>query len=209
MSPFSITLSISYLFITCIISQSITVEMYAHGFDQPSTHQWYSIIAINGGDNLAKPADIDHPIGHTIVLINEITGIVIDVIRFDTYYNSSADTHMLNYLNSITSIHTIVAIVTFDSQQYCTNTHSLLQSWGCNHGVPAHRESFLFIGTPSTTYNPSWQLCMLSAFNATPPYTNSSIPLFQTSNPTIYPTNNPTQTPTFIPTTSNPTTYMP
>ena len=202
------------------IGQSLRIEMYARGFDQShSSHGYYASIKLDGGPDLVEPnfrdmynmSEMYHPRGYNVVTIDELTGMFQNSAHFDTYTHPYADLDFLHFLNDLSSPHTIVAIVTFDSAaRYDNRSFSLLQAWGCALAPFGHRDAFLFLGAPSASYNPSWQTCATSTRYDSAIWDTFQVPLFESPEPSQHPSAVPTVAPTDVPTniasepTSNP-----
>eukprot|EP01083_Nonionella_stella_P290034 986873_1 len=180
-------------------TQHISLEFYSRGFDQPQTYGTRSYIKVNGVVYVGTR-------GHLVVVINTITGQVMDSVIYDTCYTKSGgyDAPLVTYLNSIPSADRIVAIVVHDDASGAPLTYNVLQSWGCANAVLTLRESFMFLGTP-TNLAPSWQTCQIHASNVDPIHVTVNLTISSTANPSYAPTNHPITT---APSSTQPGTIM-
>eukprot|EP01084_Bolivina_argentea_P013500 25355_1 len=180
-------------------TQHISLEFYSRGFDQPQTYGKKAYIKING-------VVYEGARGHLVVVINTITGQVMDSVIYDTCYTKSGgyDAPLVTYLNSIPSADRIVAIVVHDDASGAPLTYNVLQSWGCANAVLTLRESFMFLGTP-TNLAPSWQTCQIHASNVDPIHVTVNLTISSTANPSYAPTNHPITT---APSSTQPGTIM-
>eukprot|EP01083_Nonionella_stella_P145322 455131_1 len=187
-----------------ILCSTISIEVYSRGRDQAYINGInYSFIKINGGADAtvdSNSASFDR--GHKVVVIDELTGAVVDSVGYDTcecYTNHAAsDSALANYLTNVQS-NRIVVIVVHDDADGAPNTASVLQSFGCSEQTLARRESFIFIGTPDATI-PSWQICTKHTR-----YASAILGTYIVNPPTKQPSPNPTKRPTPKPTTKSPT----
>eukprot|EP01083_Nonionella_stella_P206600 751326_1 len=206
---------------------TLTLEMHSRGFDQPQTHGANSFIKMDGIDVSVTNAYGNHR-GHSVVVINEITGELMGSVGYDTAFTADVgwDNQLSTYLNTIPPNDRIVAIVTFDEASGSSISSSIIESWGCYDASLGDRESFLFIGTPNAE-TPSWQTCTISGQYDSPIYGTYIVPLtmmhptaeptkspslhpttrpslYPTKSPSLYPSKSPTMNPTKMPST-NPT----
>eukprot|EP01083_Nonionella_stella_P020419 56621_1 len=209
----------TFVLANAAFKDSISIDLYAYGFEQSHTAGVMGgYIKVDGVDRKV-PNSFGNYRGHKVVVISEITGEVLDSVAYDTYLGTvpSQDPALSTYLNTIPSNDRIVAIVTADEASGAPLSNNILQSWGCPDATIDFRESFIFLGTPSTTIA-SWQTCQIHPVNGqaiylsqtvdlTMPHPTTEPSLLPSANPTDFPSSNPSSVPSANPTglpSSNP-----
>eukprot|EP01083_Nonionella_stella_P206599 751324_1 len=179
---------------------TLTLEMYSRGYEQPQTHNVGSNSFIKmDGIGITVTNAYGTRRGHSVVVINEITGELMDSVCYDTVDSEGVDwdSQLSTYLNAIPPNDRIVAIVTFDDASRSSISSGIIESWGCPDASLEWRESFLFVGTPNAE-TPSWQTCTLNGQYDLPIYGSYIVPLTM-MHPTAEPTKSPSLHPTIRP----------